>query len=85
LAGAALGATATGVALFPVLAIPGAGWVIWPVAVGGGALIGGAASAATDSADGAAYTYPTPIAIPMKRTNPESSAEKSPPPCSSGS
>ncbi|WP_139559474.1 hypothetical protein [Methylotetracoccus oryzae] len=81
LAGAALGATATGVALFPVLAIPGAGWVVWPLAVGGGALVGGAASAATDTADGAAYSYPTPITIPMKRIAPQEGNRVTPAPC----
>ena len=30
----ATGATVVGAALFPVLVIPGAGWVIWPVAGG---------------------------------------------------
>ena len=81
LAGAALGATATGVALFPVLAIPGAGWVVWPLAVGGGALVGGAASAATDTADGAAYSYPTPIIIPMKRVTPQEEKGLTAAPC----
>ena len=55
LGGAATGATVVGAALFTVLAIPGAGWVIWQVAVGGGALVGSAVSSGTDAADGAAY------------------------------
>ena len=78
LGGAAVGAATTGLALFPVLAIPGAGWVIWPVAVGGGALIGGTTSAVTDSADGAAYSYPTPINIPMKRVAPQTANPEHP-------
>ena len=65
LGGAATGATVVGTALFPVLAIPGAGWVIWPVAVGGGALVGSAVSSGADAADGAAYGYKSPIVIPM--------------------
>lgn len=65
LGGAATGATVVGTALFPALLIPGAGWVVWPLAVGGGALVGSAVSSGTDAADGAAYGYKSPIVIPM--------------------
>lgn len=85
LGGAAVGAATTGLALFPVLAIPGAGWVIWPVAVGGGALVGGATSVVTDSADGAAYSYPSPIRIPMKQVPSPTNHLATPPASKTGS
>lgn len=65
LGGAATGAAVAGTALAPALLIPGAGWVIWPLAVGGGALVGGAVSSGTDAANGAAYSYKSPVIIPM--------------------
>ena len=80
LGGTATGATVVGAALFPVLAIPGAGWAIWPVAVGGGALVGSAVSSGADAADGAAYGYKSPIVIPMLTAdaNPASGADTMP-------
>jgi hypothetical protein len=69
LVGGTVGAIGAGVAMSPLLIIPGVGWVAYAATVAGGAgagaLAGGAVSAGTDAADGASYTYKSPIIIPM--------------------
>ena len=69
LVGGTVGAIGAGVVMAPFLIVPGPGWVVYAASVAGGAgagaLAGGAVSAGTDAADGAAYSYKSPIVIPM--------------------